>query len=361
MKPRAAVYGLSKEGLSFAARLRSVGYEVYLIDEVLQASLSPSAIPSFEELVKEEALAPLASMSAALQASELLIFAPRLKGELPSDYVKQALRNISRYMRKGTVLVALCPLPFGIVAELVELIQAFSGLSGGKEFSLCYMPNPHIIGISAGAEKGMAGLIRALGLRREAACSLQEAELLYVKLLIDRLSDVASAIELGRRGVRSRRTVFLDEFVEEVYDLQVVVSSLEESDHLKQLSSPILRIMRAYTKYLHERIRLTAKEKGMRLGALTLYLVWNTEQNSVRPAKALALADLTAKMRESFGEVRHVKGVDRLPAVEQNYFAIVCDRASLQEGLKRGVATPFGLADSAFSWVEGGTPWLKSR
>jgi hypothetical protein len=359
MSLKAAIYGLSKEGMSVAQRLKSLGHEVYLIDEVLQASLAPSSVPSFEELVKEEALAPLASVSSAVEASELLVFAPRLKGDLQPDYVKQALKNISRYIRKGTTVLTLCPLPFGVSSELEELVQAFSGLSRGKDFYFCYMPEPHVLGVGSNAERGVVSLARALGLRREAICSLYDADLMFLKLLIDRLSDVAGSIELGRRGLRSRRTAFVDEFVELAYDLQVVGSTLEESDHLKQLASPILRIIKAYTKYLHERIRLRAKEKGMRLGALTLYIVWGLEPNSIRPAKALALNDIMTKMRESFGDVRHVRSVEKLPTVEQNYFVMVCDRRSLQEGLKRGVLTPFSLADSAFSWVEGGTPWLK--
>ena len=145
-----AVIGLGYIGLPTAAMFARAGLDVigYDINKEVVEALNKGKIlisePGLGELVKEVVEnKKLRGVSCLEESDAFIICVPTPINEDKTanlDYVKDAARSISKFLRKGNAVVLESTSPPGTVEDLVVPILAESGLAIGEEVYVAYTP-----------------------------------------------------------------------------------------------------------------------------------------------------------------------------------------------------------------------------
>ncbi len=145
-----AVIGLGYIGLPTAAMFARAGLDVigYDINKEVVEALNKGKIlisePGLGELVKEVVEnKKLRGVSCLEESDAFIICVPTPINEDKTanlDYVKDAARSISKFLRKGNAVVLESTSPPGTVEDVVVPILAESGLAIGEEVYVAYTP-----------------------------------------------------------------------------------------------------------------------------------------------------------------------------------------------------------------------------
>ena len=243
-KPRVAIYGQTTEGYKLASRLVDRA-RVTIIDETLQMATELDQRflkihPDLDELMSSEPLMDLKPIEGVLAEADIVFFTPKLRRPAEESLMESSskLRELSKYISKGSTIVNTLPTGPGGNAENMSLIEKQAGLTVGESLEYAYMPlhprsaEPAIVASVTGAKDRER--LDPLGFKVNSG-SVLAAELGYTADLLLGSVRLASEIELMKRAREAKvkfqegggSEVYLDEFAPNIYGLKAIQSSEE--------------------------------------------------------------------------------------------------------------------------------------
>src|SRR2546422_8542691 len=145
-KLKVAIYGQTTEGYKLAARLVDKA-SVTLIDETLQMATEVDqrfikSHPDLDELMSSETLMDLKPIEGALAEANVIFFTPKLRRPSEESLIESTskLRDLSRYVSKGTTVVNALPTGPGGNSQNIVLLEKQTGLTVGESLRYAYSP-----------------------------------------------------------------------------------------------------------------------------------------------------------------------------------------------------------------------------
>jgi hypothetical protein len=324
LKPKEStvIFGLSSEGFQIGSKLAAKGYQVTLIDELLGTAmeLRPEIAGDYRDLrslLSDELLMEIRSKKESISNARVLFFAPKLrrKDEELLAEVKSRVADAAKTMSAETVFVFCLPVGIGGTKEIIDRIEHSSGLVNGKEFWFVYSPldegRPSVFGCE-GKEAPRPTVIEAAGLATE-VMSLQKSELVHAQKIVAKYSGLASAFETARRltqsgadSPREYKQVFAEDLSSDLFDLNLVLDSLETGDPILYLASGANKSIESYGRFLVERVREFVRLKELKAARLKIILFSDTDILEMRGDRLSLAADLLERLRDYFSDIDYM-------------------------------------------------------
>ncbi len=316
------VYGLSSEGYDIGAKLASKGYEVYVVDESLGTAmiLRPHMAADYahlSSLLADEPLLDLKSGKDCIAKSKVLFFAPKLRRneEDVLSEVKSRLSDFAKSIAPGSVILFCLPLGITGSREIIERIEHVSGLSREKEFAFVYLPlengKPTVFGCDKRLDDYFS-TIEAAGLSMEIS-RVSRAELVHAQKLLSKYAALASTFEAAKRltmsgsdSPREYKQIFADDLGSSLYDLKLVVESVETGDPMLYLGSGSLKSVEGYSRFLVERIRELVKSRDLKASRLKITLFTDTDPLEMRGDKIIMARSVSERLRDFFSDIDYL-------------------------------------------------------
>jgi hypothetical protein len=317
-----SIYGLSTEGYSIAAKLAAKGHEVSVIDETLGSAmvLWPGIAADYPELrllLTEEPLLTMKTSKESISSAGVVFFTPKLRrrNEEQISEIKSRLTEVARNLKPGCLFVFCLPLGIGGTKDIVDRIEHGSGLTNGKDFVFSYAPleagKPTTFGCDQAITERMQ-VISDAGLLTEVV-GISKAEIVHAQRMIARYSSLASAFEASRRltllgfeSPREYRQVFADELSGGLYDLKVVVESVETGDPFLYLGSGSLKSVEGYARFLVERIRELVKSRDLKAARLKIMLFTDSDNLEMRGDKMSLANSVQERLQDFFSDIEYL-------------------------------------------------------
>src|SRR5271154_5433653 len=145
-KPKVAVYGLTSEGYSMAARLIEKA-SVTIVDETLQMAMDleqgmVKSHKTVQELVGDEMLMGLKPVSQVLTEAAVIVFTPKLRKVRDESIIEAnaKLRDVAKYASSGSTVLNLLPTGVGGNADNVAMLEKQTGMKVGERLNYAYCP-----------------------------------------------------------------------------------------------------------------------------------------------------------------------------------------------------------------------------
>jgi hypothetical protein len=335
-----------------------MGYPVTLIDEVMQQAiaLDQSSLgegQTVSELIRGERLIPFRPAKMVIEESDVIILGPRLKreGDEARNEIREHLREVGRNIKEGCHIVNLTPEGLGDGRLYLQVLSTVSGLEAEDKFTFIYAPKNNIVGSNRPIQdRRVHAILRAAGFTSSIG-RLEAAEAVYASGIIRSVSDAAVALEMGRRNLAVDTKIrYIDDVAPQVFDARLVSGSLEDGDPLQQLCLYSTRILSFYPRYLAERLKLEAKKASIRLSHITAYILWEHDENELRPIRRIFISAFEAKLKELLEDVR-VHKERKYPMTEgPPPILIPCSRKDHEWAEKLSNEFPLLVANMNLSW-----------
>jgi len=206
-KAKIAVIGLGYVGLPLAVEFAKKGFQVFGIDKdkdrVKNARACVSYIldvPSAEmkKVIKPKKLIPTEEFSALNETDVVIICVPtplKRKNQPNISYILSAVKEISRHLHKGQLVILESTTYPGTTDEVIKPILEKNGLICGKDFFLAFSPER----IDPGNKKFLVHKIPKVvgGITKEAALLVKELYSQVIeKIVVVSSSRVAETVKL---------------------------------------------------------------------------------------------------------------------------------------------------------------------
>ncbi len=357
-KPKVAVYGLTSEGYSVAARLIEKA-AVTIVDETLQMAmdLEQGMVKSHrtvQELVSDEMLMGLKPVSQVLSEASVIVFAPKLRKVGDESVIEASgkLRDVAKSASNGSTVVNLLPTGVGGNADNVALLEKQTGMKVGERLNYAYCPtgpqrgtgadasasaNPTAVFGSKAASKEFASL-EDLGFKPiyEGIATL---ELEYIARVLALCTSMAAEVELMRKsrelkvsgGAQPER--YIDELASLVYDLTAIQSSEDVGEPITYLAGAAVKSLENYERYVVEETRDLLRELQLKASRTRVLVAWSADKYEMRADRLATAQSLTEKLRDYVTDVRQVDAKSRTDDLIDSYkhsLAIVCTPADFE-------------------------------
>jgi hypothetical protein len=316
------IYGLSTEGYQIGAKLASKGYEVFVVDEnlgtgmILRPQLA-SDYSELRELLAEEPLLDIKSGKECISKSKVLFFSPKLRRneEDVLSEVKSKLSDLAKSVTTGSVILFCLPLGIFGSKEIIERIEHASGLSSQKDFAFVYAPldggKPTVFGSDRKLDDHLQ-TIAAAGLSMEIS-SVSQAEVIHAQKLLTKYAVLASTFEAAKRltmlgfdSPRDYKQIFADDLSSLLFDLKLLVESVETGDPILYVGSGSLKSVEGYSRFLVERIRELVKSRDLKASRLKILLFTDTDALEMRGDKILMARGVQERLRDFFSDIEYL-------------------------------------------------------
>lgn len=334
-----AIFGLSTEGYKIASSLSSYDLQTTIIDENLNVGmqLKREILERFDSvaaLLEDEALLGLEPIEDAIGKAKCLFFAPKIRAreiEIKS-IAGLRLKSIVKNLSKGTVFVNTLPTSYGGNQENVSLIEKFTGLEAGVSFDYIYAPlspktnEPIVLGsIRVDMDKAVIESLKSALTDAPKILPLQLAELLYSKYIIKKYNSIVTEFELFKMSGKASkvalksftegREVYLENIVENLFDIKVIADTLKTGEPMGYMVSGILKSLESYFKYLINEVRSVIKDEGLKASRTRILVVWSIDPFEIRGDKTSALSNLVEKLHDCVGDIATFNTVPYLQAL----------------------------------------------
>lgn len=321
-KESVTVFGLSSEGYQIASNLAKKGYKVSLIDETLGTAmdLRPEIAGDYTDLqtlLADEVLMQIKSSKESISKSKVIFFTPKIrrgKEEVLAE-VKSRLGDVSKSMSVETLFVFCLPAGIAGTKELTDRIEYSSGVGLGNGFAFAYSPlesgKPTVFGCDS-KEIPHSDIIQASGLSIE-MMSVAKAELVHAQRVVAKYSSLSSAFETARRltqanaeSPREYKQVYADDLGASLYDLRLILESLETGDPLLYLASGANKSIESYSRFLVERVREFVRTKDLKAARLKIILFTDTDTMEMRGERLNIAGDFVERLRDYFSDIEYL-------------------------------------------------------
>jgi UDP-N-acetyl-D-mannosaminuronate dehydrogenase len=364
-KPKVAVYGLTSEGYSVAARLIEKA-SVTIVDETLQMAmdLEPGVVrthKSVQDLVGDEMLMGLKPVSQVLSDASVIVFAPKLRkvGDESVGEASAKLRDVAKYASSCSTVLNLLPTGVGGNADNVALLEKQTGMKVGERLNYAYSPSGPQPGpgVDDGASATPVAVLGSKAASKEFA-SLEDLgfkavyegiatlELEYISRVLALCTSMAAEVELMRKsrelkvsgGTQPER--YVDQLASLIYDLTAIQSSEDVGEPITYLAGAAVKSLENYERYVVEETRDLLRELQLKASRTRVLVAWSADKYEMRADRLATAQSLTEKLKDYVTDVRQVDSRSRTDDLIDSYkhsVAIVCTPADFDwfKGLKK--------------------------
>src|SRR5438132_7708387 len=276
--------------------------------------------PDLDELMSSETLMDLNPIESALTDANVIFFTPKLRRPSEESLIESTskLRDLSKYVSKGTTVVNALPTGPGGNTENIVLLEKQTGLTIGESLDYVYAPlhprsaEPAVV---ASISKGKEGQpLEALGLKLNSQ-SVSAAEHWYVSDVLLGAVKLASEIELGKRGREAKvefqaggDDVYLDEFSPHLYELKAIQSSDEAGESISYLAGTAVKSFENYVRYVVDEAREMLKEKELKASRTRIVVLWNLDRYEMRAERLQMAESIVQRLRDYVSDVDSLSG-----------------------------------------------------
>ena len=321
-KPKVALYGLTSEAYRLAAGIVDKA-QVTIVDETLQMAMDLDAPflkrnPSLEEMMSEEPLLGVKPLEKVIGDSQFVIFTPKLRRPAEEALIEAGtkMRDLSRYLAKGTILVNALPTGPGGNSENIMLVEKQTGLKVGDGLIYAYAPirprehKPAFVAVAGGKDKPV---LEPIGMTQNSQ-NIFSAELEYASSVLETAIDSVTEIELARRAREARVTLqrtsdaYVDDFAKYLYELKALQASDETGESISYFAGAILKSLENYVRYVVDETREVLKEKELKASRTKIALVWSLDRYEMRGERLQLAESIQQRLRDYVTDVEIVSG-----------------------------------------------------
>jgi hypothetical protein len=356
MATKVVIYGLSTEGYSIACQIALNGGDVQIIDESTPSAISikqdiAKSYPSVQALKDDEPLLAMTSIDAAISKAQVLIFAPRIrktgqdiKIEINSKF-KDAVSNV----KKGCMVIYGLGTGFGGNSENISLLEHITGLKVGKNISYFYYPlskeitQKSYIGSSNGKENEILKKLLSSD-KTFTFLTLSSSEYFHAIDVLKQFSGQTSILEIckfakdsaTKSDLNSQRLgeIFLDDIIEDLFDLRALSSSFEGASSLTYLINGSMKGIDGYIKRLIDETRLILKKNELKASRTKILLLWTLDQHEMKGDKIEKLQELQTKLKDYIGDVESISQPTDIFQNDKTTIVVVCSKHDLDYMMK---------------------------
>ena len=348
MATKVVIYGLSTEGYSLACQIALNGGDVQIIDESTPSAISikqdiAKSYPSVQALKDDEPLLAMTSIDAAISKAQVLVFAPRIrktgqdiKIEINSKF-KDAVSNI----KKGCNVVYGLGTGFGGNSENISLLEHVTGLKVGKNISYYYYPlskestiKPYIGSSDSKENETLKKLLT--NEKKFNFLSLNSAEYFHAMDILKQFSSQTSILEvckfakdsITKSDLNSEKLgeLYLDDFIDGLFDLRSLSSSFEGASSLMYLINGSMKGLDGYIKRLIDETRLILKKNELKASRTKILLLWTLDQHEMKGEKIEKLLELETKLKDYIGDVESISQPVDIFQNDKTTIIVVCSK-----------------------------------
>jgi hypothetical protein len=356
---KVVIFGLSTEGYSLASQMALKGADVQIIDETTPSAISIKAdiaktYPNVSSLKEDEPLLEMEPIDVAISKAKYLFFTPRIRktGQDTKTEVHSKFKDATSKLKKGSSVIYNLGTGFGGNNENISLLEHVTGLEVGKSISYYYFPisdpnqTPNVIGsFNNNKDEKLAELL-SNGKKEKKFVALSSSEHFHAINILSRFSGLCSILEVCKfakdENTKSDlisdnfNNIFLDDMINELYDLRTLGSSFEGANTLMYLVNGSIKGIDGYIKRLIDEIRSTLKKNDLKASRTKIALSWTLDQHSMRGDKIEMLQNLTSRLRDYIGDVEAYEGPNfDLFHSDKTTVVVVCSRYDYENIIKK--------------------------
>ncbi|MDA4128705.1 MAG: hypothetical protein OK422_04560 [Thaumarchaeota archaeon] len=345
-RPKVAMYGLTTEGYALAAKFVERA-DVTVVDETLQMALELNSAflkknQNLEELMGSEPLMSFKPIEQVLSDSQIIFFTPKLRRPSDESLIEASskLRDLSKYIVKGSVLVNTLPTGPGGNAENIMVIEKQTGLGIGDTLAYAYVP------LRAGstdaqtvayAGAGEENPLEILGFKPNAQ-NIFAAELAYASSVLIQAVGMATEVELMKRAREARvkflgrgEAFYFDELAQHVHELRAVQSSEEAGESITYLAGAALKSVENYVRYVVDETREMLKEMELKASRTKVLILWTLDRYEMRGDRLQLAESISTRLKDYVTDVvvhsgaKLAGGSDIFDSQKHNV-AVVCSK-----------------------------------
>ena len=330
----ATIVGLSTEGYGMSSILVANGFETTIVDETLQIGmkLTPEIVSScrtVNELIDEEPLIILEKMDDAINKAKYVFFTPKMRraDKDAKTEINIRLKEATKNFSKNSTLINCVPMGFNENKGNVSMIERICGFRYGEDFEYVYVPlQPRtsfspIIGIENNPSKSLIEVLKQAGFKSFQTTTLDVAELLYYKYLLDNHFSLASDFEICKkfisrderkknRKLSKNNEVYIDTVTEFLFDFKFILGTLDTGDPSLYISSGILKSFDSYVKYLVDEIRQVMRDLDLKASKTKVTLAWSVDKYEMRGGRLSSLDLVVKNLHDYIGDISVLSGPD---------------------------------------------------
>jgi len=358
-KLKVAIYGQTTEGYKLASKLVDRA-SVTMIDETLQMATELDqrflkSHPDLEELMSSEPLMDLKPIGSVLEGANVVFFTPKLRRPSEESVIESSskLRDLSKYISKGTVVANTLPTGPGGNSENIVLLEKRTGLKVGESLDYAYMPlhprsaDPAILACISREQDNQP--LESLGFKSNSQ-SVLAAELGYVSGVLESSVRLASEIEVMKRAREAKVKIptggddaYLDDFSPHLYELKAIQASEEAGESISYLAGTAVKSFENYVRYVVDEAREMLKEMELKASRTRIVLLWNLDRHEIRSERLQMAESIVQRLRDYVSDVETVSG-EKLKAGSEAFdsqkhnLVIVCsksDQESVNQSRKK--------------------------
>ena len=356
---KVVIFGLSTEGYSLASQMALKGADVQIIDETTPSAISIKAdiaktYPNVSSLKEDEPLLEMEPIDVAISKAKYLFFTPRIRktGQDTKTEVHSKFKDATSKLKKGSSVIYNLGTGFGGNNENISLLEHVTGLEVGKSISYYYFPisdpnqTPNVIGsFNNNKDEKLAELL-SNGKKEKKFVALSSSEHFHAINILSRFSGLCSILEVCKfakdENTKSDlisdnfNNIFLDDMINELYDLRTLGSSFEGANTLMYLVNGSIKGIDGYIKRLIDEIRSTLKKNDLKASRTKIALSWTLDKHSMRGDKIEMLQNLTSRLRDYIGDVEAYEGPNfDLFHSDKTTVVVVCSRYDYENIIKK--------------------------
>ncbi len=322
-KPSVVMYGLTSEAYKLAADVVDKA-RVTVVDETLQMATELDAHflrknPNLADVMSAEPLLGFKPLERVLGEAQVVFFTPRLRRPADETLMEAGakLRELSRYLSKGTALVNALPTGPGGNSENIMLVEKQTGLRVGDTLTYAYLPlrpqeqKPALVSV-AGKGEGKQ-LLSGLGFT-ETSQNVFAGELEYAASVLESVMGSVTEIEMARRAREAKVSLqkpaeaYIDSFAKYLYELKAIQGSDETGESISYLAGAALKSLENYVRYAVDETREVLKEKELKASRTKIGLVWSLDQYEMRGERLQLAESLQQRLRDYVTDVELIPG-----------------------------------------------------
>ena len=356
---KVVIFGLSTEGYSLACQMALKGADVQIIDETTPSAISIKAdiaktYPNVSSLKEDEPLLEMEPIDVAISKAKYLFFTPRIRktGQDTKTEVHSKFKDATSKLKKGSSVIYNLGTGFGGNNENISLLEHVTGLEVGKSISYYYFPlsdptkTPNVIGsFNKNKDEQLAELL-SNDKKGKKFVALSSSEHFHAINILSRFSSLCSILEVCKfakdENTKSDlisdnfNNIFLDDMLNELYDLRSLGSSFEGANTLMYLVNGSIKGIDGYIKRLIDEIRSTLKKNDLKASRTKIALSWTLDQYSMRGDKIEMLQNLTLRLRDYIGDVEAYEGPNfDLFHSDKTTVVVVCSKYDYENIIKK--------------------------
>lgn len=323
----ATVVGLSTEGYKIASSLIKSGIETIIVDENLQMGmiLTQEIISTYKEvsnLLEGEALVSLIPMQSAINKADYIFFTPKIRktDHEAKTEISTRFRDISKNISKNTIIIFCLPVGFTENISNIFELENISGLKEGEEIEYIYAPlqprttnalslGPNKIGSNAQL------LLKKADIKLPKSSNFETAEILFFRNILSKYISTTLDLELYKKTpiredrikvknlIGKKESEYLDKITENLFDLKIVLGTLDNGDPSLYITTGVLRSIEGYVKYIVDEIRNIMKERSLKASKTKITLAWSIDKFEMRGERLATLNNVVDRLHDYIGDV----------------------------------------------------------